>query len=281
MPSNIHKRHHEMVGDNKRTPLIVKAIQQKIKKGDVIFEIGCGTGILTLEALKAGAGLVYACEIDQEADRAAKALIKKEGFEKKVVFFTGLSSDMELPRKIDGIIAETIGSIGLNENILPYVCDARKKWLKKNGFIIPQNLKIFLAPVSFSKKIPSNKNNEYDFMTGLVEPSQILAKEKLYGDISFLKNEYYGYDAEMDFTITRPGNLDGFCGWIEVAWDANNITHTSPFHPFTHWKQTLLPLAKSAPVKVGQKVAFRLIIGPKDEIFSTETLVEWGYKICI
>jgi len=46
MPINIHKRHHKMVGDNKRTPLIVKAIQQKIKKGDVIFEIGCGTGEL-------------------------------------------------------------------------------------------------------------------------------------------------------------------------------------------------------------------------------------------
>ena len=70
MPINIHKRHHKMVGDNKRTPLIVKAIQQKIKKGDVIFEIGCGTGILTLEALKTGAGLVYACDIDPEAIRA-------------------------------------------------------------------------------------------------------------------------------------------------------------------------------------------------------------------
>lgn len=280
----IIKRHSAMVQDSSRTPLIKKAIHKLVKPGATVFDLGCGTGVLTQMALEAGAQKIYACDVE-EAVNLARWQIQSKDNKNRVTFFKGLSSEISLPEKVDVLIAEVVGSLGLNENILPSVIDARKRFLKKGGKIIPEGLKIYLAPIELkqishkSKKSNRNHIHEMPFMIDFINPSQILSGEKKYCDLLFLKENHYGYDQEINFIIERPGILGGFCGWIEITWAPGIVTKTSPFDPPTHWKQTILPLSRTYSVDKGDRVLFRLRIYPKEKLFSGESVVEWGYKI--
>ncbi len=274
-----------MVSDPLRTPLLETAVGRLVKKGDVVFDLGCGLGILSFAAIKAGAKKVYACDVDTEALSQAYKTAREQGWGKKLFLFEGLSSDIGLPEKVDVILAETVGSLGLDENILPFVIDARNRFLKKGGQILPAALRIFVAPldhINLSQKLKKSKGKkiiEIPFQTGIVTPKNLLADGKKFGEIKFLTEKQIGFDHEISFKVERDGILTGFAGWFECDWTKNLTTSTAPNHPQTHWQQALLPIEEKTPIKKGQKILFRLRIFPKAGPTSTQSAIEWGYRI--
>lgn len=278
------RQHHSMVSDSNRTPLIQKAIEKCVKPGMSVLDLGCGTGILTLMALKQGAKTIYACEIDPKALRFAKKKIAKEGFTERVVFFDQLSSEIQLPEKVDVILCELVGSLAFNENILPFINDARTRFLKKRGVIIPQRLSLYAAPLHLEiQNTPREKNSfhHFPFIITQIKPGSLLSKEINLIDVDFLKSDFMGIDCEQKFTISKKSVLTGFGGWMIVTWVKGLTTNTSPASPLTHWKQAYLPLAKPKGINPGDQVWFRLRIGPKegDSEFTPEPIIEWGYKL--
>jgi ribosomal protein L11 methyltransferase len=54
------------------TRLCLKALEQTVRIGDRVLDVGVGSGILTVAASLLGAGLVVGCDIDPEAVRIAR-----------------------------------------------------------------------------------------------------------------------------------------------------------------------------------------------------------------
>ena len=52
--------------------------------------------------------------------------------------------------KVDVIISEWMGYFLLFENMLPSVIDARKRFLKEDGFMIPSEGRIYIAGVEWT-----------------------------------------------------------------------------------------------------------------------------------
>src|SRR2546425_4280598 len=73
--------HEPMLLDKIRCDAYREAIQRTVKPGDVVVDLGTGTGLLSFFALQAGARHVYAIEMTGIADAAAE-LIEANGFEK-------------------------------------------------------------------------------------------------------------------------------------------------------------------------------------------------------
>ena len=73
-------------GDGKHptTHLCLLAIEKHIKPGDSFFDIGTGTGILSIAAAKLGACPILAIDIDHNAVRTAKENITINQLEKKI-----------------------------------------------------------------------------------------------------------------------------------------------------------------------------------------------------
>ncbi|MBI2339074.1 MAG: 50S ribosomal protein L11 methyltransferase [Deltaproteobacteria bacterium] len=280
----IIRRHHPMLADRFRTPLLIKAIQKTVRPGDVVLDLGCGAGVLSLAAVEAGVKKVYACDID-ESIRVAKNEAQKRGI-RNIEFRQALSFDLKLPERVDVIVAETVGSLGLDENIVPSVYDARRRFLKEGGKIIPGRVRIFLAPVGTSNspqpplKLRGGEGGVMSapFTTTKIKPSELLANPAIYWKIDFQTIHALGFDRELAFRARRDGALRGFAGWFEAEWAPGIVTNTAPGRPLTHWKQTFLPISKPIRVGKGDPIVFRLRIYPKGGPCSTESAIEWGYQ---
>ena len=67
-------------GRHESTQLCVEALEKHLKPGDVVLDIGCGSGILAAAATLLGAKTVVSCDIHPDSVGAARALIESAIF---------------------------------------------------------------------------------------------------------------------------------------------------------------------------------------------------------
>ena len=165
-----------MIKDTIRTNSYRKAIENNPEnfKDKIVLDIGCGTGILSIFAARAGAKHVYSIEFADIADYA-KEIVKMNGYEDKITIIKSKVEEAELPvKKVDIIISEWMGYFLLYESMLDTVLYARDKWLEKDGLILPDRASIHIGALEDR----DYKRSKLDFWDGV------------------------GYD--IDMTILRP-----------------------------------------------------------------------------
>jgi len=97
--------HEEMLKDAVRTQTYMRSIVNNgfLFKDKVVLDVGCGTGILSLFASKAGAKHVYGIECSGIAEQAMQ-IVKDNGFADKVTIIKGKVEEITLP--VDKVTGE-------------------------------------------------------------------------------------------------------------------------------------------------------------------------------
>ncbi len=97
-------------GEHETTSMCLKLLQDYLKEGDVCIDVGCGSGILGIAAVKLGAKLAYLTDIDEIAVKSAKHNCLNNGVSAKaVVAHSDLLNDAEI--KGDIMLANITGEI--------------------------------------------------------------------------------------------------------------------------------------------------------------------------
>lgn len=141
--------------DSVRTKAFAKAIKKTVAKGDVVVDMGTGSGILAMLAARAGAKKVYAVEIDPNNIKTLRNTFKKNGFEKIIEVVEGSILEARLPEKVDVVIGEMIAT-ALIEELQVLAMNHILKYSKKN-------VKVLLNKYETSVDLVHNKNKYYDF----------------------------------------------------------------------------------------------------------------------
>lgn len=119
-----------------------------------MLDIGCGTGILSIFAARAGAKHVYAID-NAEIALHAREIIKDNGLSDKITVIKGKVEEVELPfgeGEIDIIVSEWMGYFLLYESMLDHVLWARDKFLnKKTGKMLPDRAQMYVAAIEDSE----------------------------------------------------------------------------------------------------------------------------------
>jgi len=141
--------HQDMLQDTVRTKTYENSMVKNshLFKDKVVLDIGCGTGILSMFAVKAGAKHVYGIEM-ADIHNAARKIVKENGMAKKITIIHGKVEEVTLPvEKVDIIISEWMGYFLLYEGMLDSVLYARDKWLAKDGLMFPDRAVIHLTGI--------------------------------------------------------------------------------------------------------------------------------------
>ena len=114
-----------------------------------MLDVGCGTGILSLFAAKAGAKRVIGVEMADLAVAAGK-VVKDNNLSHVVTIIRGKVEEVELPGGVAGvdvIVSEWMGYGLFFESMVDSVLYARDKWLLENGVILPDIVRLFVCGV--------------------------------------------------------------------------------------------------------------------------------------
>lgn len=247
------KRHARMVLDPWRTLPLKTAIEKTVRPGNIVVDCGCGIGILSFYACQAGAKKVFAIDCDGESIAVGQWLAKKYGWADRIVWFEDLACNIDLPEKADVLIQETIGTLGFDENFLATLADAKKRFLKKSGKIIPQQVELWgqlgsaQRPASIPKCLAKIIASQY-------------RKDRL-----ALKTK---------FIATRNAPIKEVTVWPRVIWGKNSVTDCAPHLPMTHWGQANLKVTPKK-IKKNEAVCFELRFAPHPQNPWVQTEMLW------
>lgn len=279
--------HRKLLGDAPRNAAFHAALKAVIKPGvSTVADLGAGTGFLSFLARQLGAKhctLIEYTDTIQLAQQLARAN-KIDGLS----FIQGHSAELKKPEKVDVVVSETLGNYALEENLLETLNDARR-YVKKNGVLIPCGLKQYVAPVcsprlqdeidiwtsvGFGVNLDAARsislNNMY---VRAVRPADVGGSEaqaKCWDDLRFVG------DAEPASSLRRttvhwPGKslgsvtVHGFALWWVAELVPGVTISTSPFAEATHWEQIYLPLLQPVMLTAGDTLECTLTSDTRSE----------------
>jgi len=279
--------HRFMLGDHLRVKAYREAIHRAVKPGDIVVDIGTGSGLLSFLAVQAGARKVYSIEQDEIIEEARR-LAKINGMEDKITFIRGLSDKIELPEKTDVMISEILGHFGIDENVVKFIADGRKRFLKDGGKMVPLWLDLYIVPVEtpeiWDNYIGLWNGDFYGLDFSPVKKEALMQQYVLdcYNKVKFISEpgRLYHFDLEeheksMDFTVefnvSGDGDFHGFVGSFTSGLFQDIVISSSPEYMATNWKQTFLPLENKVSLRKDDKISVNMKAVPR----GTDIFWEW------
>jgi protein arginine N-methyltransferase 1 len=279
------------------------ALKQVINEGDIVLNLGTGTGLLSLWALNAGAKEVYGIESDPVMLSLAIDRISSKGFKNSFIPINNSSFDVTLPKKVDVIIFENIGNLGDNEDFQIVLQDVFQRMVKKDGRSIPKRVETYLVPVcaeethkNIKKRQISSINKDFS-IDNLLKAKGISSVFNLYYDVMLPKHSYISqpklikaysgrwdqssiYSNEIEFRAEKDAILTGFSGYF-VAQLSDNVCidiseeniNLRTLHDY--WKQAFFPVERPIYTKRGDLIRINYTRSIPDYRSSFEQIYRW------
>ena len=268
--------HRTLIADGVRNAAFFAALKAAIVPGmTTVADIGAGTGLLGLMASKLGAKAVYLYETAEVAGVAQRIL--KANKARNCQLIPCHSTQMLDPPQVDLVMSETLGNYPFEENIIDTLSDARGRFLKPGGVMIPANITQFVAPVisdrihreltvwdkvGFGLDLSTAKtmslNNAY---VRVLEPRELLGGSKaavVWDRCDFTRDSKSARRGEGSWKVSSPATIFGFATWWDAGLGAGITLSTSPSAPRTHWEQLYFPLLEPIALGAGETVGIGL-----------------------
>lgn len=245
-------------------------------KGKTVLDVGCGTGILSMFAAKAGAKKVYSVDNSSIIKKAIEN-VKENGLDDIITLFHGQIEEIVLPEKVDVIVSEWMGYFLLFEGMLDSVIKARDKWLADDGLMGPSDTSIILSLIEdedwintyynywndvYGFKMTSMKK-EYimDGQVFIMDPKAIVSDEVTVKswDLNKATIEDLSFTSDFKFTCAKDSRVHGVCGYFDITFKNPKDSSFEPVYfttsllsKPTHWKQCTFILENAFDVKQGE-----------------------------
>lgn len=225
---------HGMLLDHRsRTEAYIQAVRAAVRPGDVVVDLGSGTGVFGVAALRAGAARVYAIEASPMA-ALVRRVAAANGVADRMTVVRGWSHGIRLPEPADLVVSELVGNEPLAEGILGTTADAVRRLLRPGGRLVPSGLRILATPMQVPPAVRRS---------AVVGPERVRRWQEWYG---------------MDFGPLLRADPDG--GQVELVnpWEARSWKPLGPARPLRDYDLRLGRGPAGPPVVLRVERAGRL-----------------------
>jgi SAM-dependent methyltransferase len=284
-----------LLEDAVRTETFIQAIERVVEPDEVGVDLGSGTGILALACARTGAKKVYAIETEPLI-WTARRVAEVNGLAERIEFIQQNSRQVTLPEKVDFVVSECLGLMGIGGTMMPDVVDIARRCLKEGGRIIPQAVSLFLAPVEsrlhfdyvhvweqrqfygfdWSPFQPIAGNNAY---IARFKPEHFVAEPQRVATLRLLTDDVSRLETTVRFSPTRAGRLHGYCGWFEADLGGGVSLSASPLAAPTIWKQVYLPLEQEVPLNKDSRIEVEFGLIPEKLSGAIPGHFRWNTKV--
>eukprot|EP01119_Soliformovum_irregulare_P001347 TRINITY_DN11073_c0_g1_i1.p1 TRINITY_DN11073_c0_g1~~TRINITY_DN11073_c0_g1_i1.p1 ORF type:complete len:343 (-),score=92.96 TRINITY_DN11073_c0_g1_i1:264-1265(-) len=282
--------HEEMLKDEVRMRTYRASIidNKHLFRGKTVLDVGCGTGIMSLFAAKAGAKKVFAVDYS-DIVKQAKQIVEDNGFSDIVTVIQSKVEELTLPvEKVDIIISEWMGYCLFYESMLNSVLFARDKWLVPGGVILPDRASLHIVAIEDSEYKEDKINfwdNVYGFkmscikknaiqepLVDVVDNKQVMTNscQLMTIDLATVKIEDLTFSVPFKIDATRDDFAHAFVVYFDIDFTRTHKRihfSTGPHAQYTHWKQTVFYLQDVLSVKKGESIQGTFSCAPNAKNF--------------
>lgn len=263
-----------LVGDPVRMRAYADAIARVVRPGSVVVDLGAGGGVLSVLAAKAGARRVYAIEAEPLGsvvhDSAARS-----GVADAVTFVHGTSTAVTLPERADVIVSDIHGVLPLFRAHLPSIIDARTRFLREGGALIPAremlHAALVAAPQLYEQRIGVFDAAPYGVdMTALremaanrwyrgpAESIKTVSEAAPVATLDYMNLAGPNLDAGFQLTANEAETAHGFCLWFDSELAPGVTLSNSPWAEETVFGRGFFPFQRPVPLRAGDRLRVRL-----------------------
>jgi protein arginine N-methyltransferase 1 len=202
-----------------------------------------------------------------------------------------MSSDVTLPERVDAIVCDQIGHFGVEAGLVEYGADARDRFLKPGGIMLPARIDLFVAPVEASELFDqvqfwTRRPGGFDFVparrwaanTGY--PTHLPRKALLGGSVRAHQIEMATitpapFSFNTALTVERAGTLHGLGGWFSAQLSSGTVLSNGPdANPRLYRRNVFFPIDAPVAVDAGDVVEAQMRVMPA-EVVVTWTVDVW------
>ena len=280
-----------MIADRIRIEAFKRALQGAIRPGAVVMDIGTGPGIMAVLACQLGASRVYAIE-PSEVIQVAREIAAANHCSDKIIFFEDLSTKVTIPDLADVIVSDLRGILPLFSTHIPSIADARRRFLRPGGTIIPRKDQIWAAiveaPEDYGKIVdPWDRNNLgqdftvarlkvlNEFRKARVKTEQLLTVPQLWATLDYTTIQNPNVRSTLQWTVERNGTGHGILVWFDMELAEGVGFSNGPEAPEAIYGAAFFPWLEPVPLMKGQNICVEM----QAKLLESDYFWSWATRI--
>ena len=270
---NIHD-YGDMIADHGRTNAYAQALRARVVPGSVVLDIGTGAGILALLACQAGARKVYAVEQDGIIQVARESAVRN-GYADRIEFIQDISTATDLPEQVDVVVSEIHGVVPFYPGSLASIIDARHRFLRPGGFLIPMRETVSVAvvtlpdvyeqivdpwQVSFGLDCSPGRQRSLCTWKGMGYTAvQLLVEPRVWTVLDYPNLQSSSAKGSANWTVARAGTGHGLLMWFDCETAPGSGFSNSPLSDERHiFGRRFFPWSEPRELESGDCVAVEI-----------------------
>lgn len=223
--------HELLLRDGPRNRPFHEALKAGITADSAVLDIGSGTGLWAITAALLGARKVVAIEMQPMLVGLIRALARDHGVADRVEVIHGDSRQVRLAREFDIVVSETIGHVIFDEQITEIMRDARERFLKPGGVLIPDTvtLKVAGAHLHVPERLPAGIPGNFGRFESLLLHAPLALTDKkpvrlitepatlIHADLTRITSEPALDDLTARWPQQDAAGIDCFLVWAEMT----------------------------------------------------------------
>jgi type I protein arginine methyltransferase len=261
-----------MITDHVRMQAYQAALQQRIQPGATVLDLGAGIGIFAFLACQMGAEQVFGIEPNSVILLAQEIAIAN-GFGNQITWIQDFSTQVSLPTLVDVIVSDLRGILPLYGHHILAIIDARERFLKPGGSLIPQQDSLWAAVVEIPQLYQQyakpwiDQPYGLDLQAGLrfvcnqwygdyLPPQKFLVEPQCWATLNYEQITSPDICSEMHWVVDQPGIAHGLKVWFDTLLAPGVGFTNRPFAPGAAeiYGSAFLPWSQPVALDIGDQI---------------------------